>query len=117
MEEVHSTGKDLYDLCQDSGGSAELKIRSAVGRESLNVYMRQMCSIRYSNKLTETYEDVRACLENIFQRISAGNPADYMPILRLFGKPKILDEMEFWSGKMYGHIRGYLNEHKATLDA
>lgn len=116
LEEVHSTGKDLYDLCQQNGGSADVMLRGIIGRESLNVYMRQMCSIRYSNKLTPVYHDVRACLENIFQRISAGNPADYMPILRLFGRPKILDEMEFWSNKMYGHIRGYLNEHKATLD-
>jgi len=116
LEEVHSTGKDWYDLCQKNGGSWQGSIRSMVGRESLNVYMRQMCSIRYSNKLSPVYEDVRACLEAIFARISAGNPADYIPLLKLAGKPKILGEMEYWSDKMYGHIRGYLNQHKDTLD-
>jgi len=117
LEEIHATGKEIYDLCQKGNGSVELKTRAMVGRESLNVYMRQMVSVRYSMKLTDTYQDVRACLENIFQRISAGNPADYMPFLRLFGKPKILGEMEYWSNKMYGHIRGYLSEHKKSLDA
>lgn len=116
LEEVHSTGKDLYDECQANGGSVALKFRGIVGRESLNVFMRQMCSVRYSNKLTPVYQEVRACLEEVFKRISAGNPADYMPLLRLAGKPKILDEMEHWSDKIYKHIRGYLNEHKASLD-
>jgi len=116
LEEVHSTCKDIYDTCRKNSGSSDFMVRAMLGRESLNVYMRQMCSIRYSNKLTPVYEDVRACLENIFQRISAGNPADYIPLLKLFGRPKILDEMEHWSNKMYGHIRGYLEEHKNTLD-
>lgn len=116
IEEIHSTGKDWYDLCQKNGGSWSGSVRAMVGRESLNVYMRQMCSLRYSNKLTETYQDVRLCLEEIFKRISAGNPADYIPILGLFGRPKILDEMTYWSDKMYGHIRSYLDEHRKTLD-
>lgn len=116
LEEIHSLGKDWYEMCEKRG-YVDTKVRAMVGRESLNVYMRQMCSIRYSNAQTAVYEEVRACLENIFQRISAGNPADYMPLLKLFGKPKILGEMEHWGDKMYGHIRGYLNEHKATLEA
>lgn len=116
LEEVHSTGKDWFDLCQNNGGSWSGKVRASIGRESLNVYMRQMCSIRYSNKITPVYNDVRACLENIFARISAGNPADYIPILGLFGTPKILGEMTYWSDKMYGHIRAYLQAHKDSLD-
>lgn len=117
MEEVHSTGKEWYDLCKaSSSGSVELAFRAMIGRESLNVVMRQMCGLRFSQKLTPIYEDVRSCLEEIFKRISGGNPADFMPILRLFGKPKVLSEMEMYSAKMYGHIRGWVNEHKQTLD-
>lgn len=116
LEEVQSTGKGWLDLCNKSGGTATTAFRAELGRESLNVYMRQMVSVRFSEKLTPKYQDVRACLENIFSRISAGNPGDYMPILNMFGRPKVLDEMEHWADKMYGHIRGWINEHKATID-
>merc|ERR1719221_356133 len=117
MEEVCSTGHEWYELCKrNNSGSVETILRAMVGRESLNVYMRQMCSLRFSNRLTKKYEDVRECLEEIFKRISGGNPADFMPILRLFGKPKVLSEMEHYSDRMYGHIRGWLNEHRQTLD-
>jgi cytochrome P450 len=91
-------------------------VRAYMGRESLNVYMRQMCSVRFSEQMTPKYQDVRACLENIFQRISGGNPADYISLLKLAGKPKILDEMEEWSDKMYGHIRGWIQDHKKELN-
>lgn len=116
LEEVHSTGKEFFDQIEGSSSkSAEVKVRAYMGRESLNVYMRQMCSLRFSDRMTPKYQDVRACLENIFARISAGNPADYISVLKLAGRPKVLDEMEEWSDKMYGHIRGWIQEHKETL--
>merc|ERR1711998_828170 len=77
--------------------------------------MRQMVSVRFSEKMTPGYQDVRLCLEEIFKRISAGNPADYIGALKLAGKPKILDEMEMWSNKMYAIIRGWIKEHKERL--
>jgi coumaroylquinate(coumaroylshikimate) 3'-monooxygenase len=118
LEEIHSTGKEFYEKIQASTtGSAEVSVRAYMGRESLNVYMRQMCGVRFSDKMTSKYQDVRACLENIFQRISGGNPADYIPLLKLAGRPKILDEMEEWSDKMYKHIRGWIQEHKQDLKA
>jgi len=117
MEEVSSTGKEWYDLCQKSpNGCAETMIRSTVGRESLNVYMRQMCGFRFSDKMTPVYHGVHECLEEIFKRISGGNPADFMPVLKLLGKPKVLIEMEDYAEKMYGYIKGWYNEHKQTLD-
>lgn len=120
LEEVHSTGKEFVDMIEDAAkggpGSATVKMRAYMGRESLNVYTRQMCSFRFSDKLTEKYQSVRACLEEIFARISGGNPADYIPLLKLAGKPKILNEMEEWSDKMYGHIREWIKEHKSSLN-
>eukprot|EP01062_Namystynia_karyoxenos_P020093 TRINITY_DN175_c0_g1_i2.p1 TRINITY_DN175_c0_g1~~TRINITY_DN175_c0_g1_i2.p1 ORF type:complete len:541 (+),score=187.84 TRINITY_DN175_c0_g1_i2:83-1705(+) len=116
MEEVHSTGCTIRQLCQQQGGAAVLKMRGHIGRESLNVYMRQMCNVRFSDRLTATYEDVRRCLEEIFKRISAGNPGDYMPIVRaLAGKPKVIEEMEFWADRMYSYIKRWIAEHKATF--
>jgi len=118
MEEVEATGLEWLKMCQkDASGSATCLTRAMFGRESLNVYMRQMCNIRFSDELTPVYHDVRDCLEKIFERISGGNPADFMPILKLAGKPKVLTEMEHYSDKMYGHIRRWLTEHKQTLDA
>jgi len=117
IEEVQSTGKLWFDMVQANNGSADLKIRGHIGRESLNVYMRKMCNLRFSDALTETYEDVRVCLEQIFMRISAGNPADYIPILKLAGKPKVLDEMEHWTERMFKYISKWVQEHKASLDS
>jgi len=118
LEEVHSTGYEFVQKIEASPNKAATidNIRSYMGRESLNVYMRQMCSIRFSDKLTPKYESVRACLEEIFKRISGGNPADYISVLKLAGKPKILSEMEEWSDKMYGHIREWIQEHRAKLN-
>lgn len=117
MEEVHSTGYGWYQMCGGIGKSVKCHMRGQIGRESLNVYMRQMCNLRFSDKLTPNYQDVRACLEEIFKRISAGNPGDYMPLVKAFsGKPKVLTEMEHWSDRMYGHIKKWIKEHKATLN-
>eukprot|EP01065_Artemidia_motanka_P046321 TRINITY_DN6992_c0_g3_i3.p1 TRINITY_DN6992_c0_g3~~TRINITY_DN6992_c0_g3_i3.p1 ORF type:complete len:535 (+),score=182.19 TRINITY_DN6992_c0_g3_i3:63-1667(+) len=117
LEEIRSTGHGLRVLCEQNGGSYTTSLRGHIGRESLNVYMRQMCSVRFSDKLTQTYEDVRQCLEEIFKRISAGNPGDYMPLVKvLAGKPKVLTEMEYWSDRMYSYIRRWIAEHKSTLD-
>jgi len=114
LEEIHSTCKEFYDLAA-TGGHADVKVRAYFGRESLNVYMRQMISVRFSEKMTPTYQDVRLCLEEIFKRISAGNPADFISVLKLAGRPKILDEMEMYAEKMYVHIRGYIKDHKERL--
>lgn len=116
LEEVHSTGFAWFNMCGGVDKSFNSKLRGAIGKESLNVYMRQMCNLRFSEKLSPTFQSVRSCLEEIFKRISAGNPGDYMPLVKaLAGKPKVLTEMEYWSDKMYGHIRDWVKEHKATL--
>lgn len=118
LEEVHSTGHEWLQKIEESPSKTAWEcpnIRFWMEKESLNVYMRQMCSIRFSDKLTPKYASVRQCFQEIFQRISCGNPADYISILRLAGKPKILTEMEEWSDKMYGHIREWIREHQATL--
>jgi len=116
LEEVHSTGYSWLQMCGGEGKSFNCKLRGAIGKESLNVYMRQMCNLRFSEKLTPTFQSVRSCLEEIFKRISAGNPGDYMPLVKaLAGKPKVLTEMEYWSDKMYGHIRDWIKHHKETI--
>lgn len=116
LEEVHSTGHSWFKKCGGEGKSFNSKLRAAIGKESLNVYMRQMCSLRFSEKLSPTFQSVRACLEEIFKRISAGNPGDYMPLVKaLAGKPKVLTEMEYWSDTMYGHIRDWIKQHKETI--
>lgn len=114
LEEIHSTCKEFYDKAA-SAGHTDVMVRAYFGRESLNVYMRQMVSVRFSETMTPVYQDVRLCLEEIFKRISAGNPADFIGVLKLAGKPKILDEMEMYADKMFVHIRAWVKEHKARL--
>jgi cytochrome P450 len=52
----------------------------------------------------------------IFKRISAGNPADYIPIAKLAGRPKSLDELQHYVDTLFKHIESWIAHHKETLD-
>ena len=50
--------------------------------------MRMVCGFRFGSQMSAEYLGVEGAITKIFESISAGNPSDYMPILKLFPSSK-----------------------------
>lgn len=114
MEEVRSVcwswrqkvlrGEPLNDL------TAQLK------RESMNMASRLLFSTRYGSQLSEDYKILKHCVEYFFQNLSAGNPSDMVPLLRVLPNP-FLTEFEKMAKLRDEVLERIIAEHRAGFDA
>jgi hypothetical protein len=113
MEEVRSVcwswrqkvlqGQPLDDL------TAQLK------RESMNMATRLLFSSRYGTQLPEDYQTLKHSVEYIFQNLSAGNPSDMVPALRVLPNP-FLTEFAGVVKKRDEVLERIINAHRAEFN-
>ena len=114
MEEVNSVcwawrervkkGEDLVDL------TGQLK------RESMNMAMRLLFSTRFGSELPEDYKVLQHCVEYCFCNLSAGNPSDMIPALRVLPN-KFLKEFEDTIAERDRVLGRIIDTHRKEWDA
>jgi cytochrome P450 len=112
LEEVYSTVKMFSDM---SKAGKPVEFREHMQRESLNVVMRLAMNFRYSEKLTNEFKDIKMIMVETFKRISAGNPTDYMPLLKVLPS-NFAKELGDITDLRDNYLRTWVKEHAATLD-
>lgn len=89
-------------------------------RESMNMGMRLLFSIRYGADIPKDCEIIKHCVEYCFQHLSSGNPSDLIPILRVLPNKflddfkKVVDLRDEVFGRIIAQHRKEFNELRAS---
>lgn len=122
MEEMNAT---LFWLRQEveAGRGSTFNLRLLCRRESLNVAMRKIFSFRFKSEMTQSFLNTQDWIRIIFDNISQGSPADFMPIFGMFPDPKrkkfhkTCDAMhKFLDDELAKHRREIGSKKKADYD-
>lgn len=85
-------------------------------RESINILMRMVGSFRFGKEMSKEYLEIEEIMGNIFQSISAGNPTDYIPILKYIGYGKdFIKKLKIDVDKRDNQINNWIKWHKNTV--
>jgi len=113
MEEVNSVVWSWRQRCLR--GEPITDLTAQLKRESMNMAMRLLFSRRFGAEMPQDFRDLQRCVEYFFCNLSAGNPSDMIPALRVIPNPFLADFQKMCDLKDRV-IRQLLNEHRAEFE-
>lgn len=121
-EEVQSSLAHLRETIE-SGRPVTEDFRQLCRRESLNVIMRKLYSVRFGDNYSAQYYEVQDWIRIIFEHLAQGSPSDFMPLFKYFPNKEedqyreICVKMEnFIDGIIADHRQNFANKHPDDYD-
>lgn len=113
-QEVESVVAEL--LRKARRGEKADTLRGELKRESMNMAMSALFSRRFGSGKSQDFEDLQFCVEFFFCNLSAGNPSDMIPSLRVLPN-KLLREFKRVAALRDRVLGGLISAERAKFDA
>ena len=103
----------LTERCNVGRGN-DFDLRQLCRRESLNQATMKFFSFRFGNECSQAYYEMQDWIRVIFEFLAQGNPADFMPLFKIFPN-KAFEDSKVASLKMEKFIDAEIEAHRAAF--